>query len=423
MRPLIRQVGVLAVFASLSIAQPAPSDVSPEPIGRVESLPLPYEVHWVWVGDPLLRRSALVDVDAGEMRGIVGSGFGLPLLLQAAGRSEVLSVETHYSRGSRGTRTDALTIYDASTLAPKAEVILPPKRALGALATDLAAIGDDERFAYVFNLTPATSVTVVDLDARVVSAEIATPGCSLVYPAGARRFAMLCMDGAMLVLDLDETGKEKSRLRTDPFFDPEEDPVIEKATRIGNRWFFATFDGWLRPVLFEGEKPVFEEAWPLVTSDERAAGWKIGGEQLLAAYEPGARLYALMHEGGEWSHKQAGTEVWVYDAVKRERVQRIELVTPGLTYLGVPIRADGFLGWLIEWLGNSAMQEVPELGIGSIVVTQDASPLLVTVGSFSGGIATYDALSGVFVRRVYSGNMTNAVLVPPLRARGAVAAR
>jgi methylamine dehydrogenase heavy chain len=33
----------------------------------------------------------------------------------------------------------------------------------------------------------------------------------------------------------------------------------------------------------------------------------------------------LMHEGGPWTHKQAGEEVWVYDAASGRRVQRVPL--------------------------------------------------------------------------------------------------
>ena len=36
-----------------------------------------------------------------------------------------------------------------------------------------------------------------------------------------------------------------------------------------------------------------------------------------------------MHQGGEWTHKAFGTEVWVYDTAKKSRVSRIKLTTPG----------------------------------------------------------------------------------------------
>ena len=54
----------------------------------------------------------------------------------------------------------------------------------------------------MFNATPAQSLSIVDLQAQQTTAELQTPGCSLVYPAGARRFFMLCADGAALVVTL-----------------------------------------------------------------------------------------------------------------------------------------------------------------------------------------------------------------------------
>jgi methylamine dehydrogenase heavy chain len=32
-----------------------------------------------------------------------------------------------------------------------------------------------------------------------------------------------------------------------------------------------------------------------------------------------------MHEGGIWTHKQAGEEVWVFDATSHERLARVPL--------------------------------------------------------------------------------------------------
>ena len=48
-----------------------------------------------------------------------------------------------------------------------------------------------------------------------------------------------------------------------------------------------------------------------------------------------------------------------------------------------------------------------------VAVTQDAEPLLVTASGFSGGLALYDARTGEFLRRVYSGNLTTVALQAP----------
>ena len=393
----------------------ASGELPVEATGRVETVALPYPPHWVFVGDAVARRTALVDVDDGRLVGMLDSGWGLPQTLHPASRPEVYVVETHYSRGSRGERTDVLTVYDAGTLAPVAEVVIPPKRALSATPVAHAALSDDDRFAAVFNLTPAASLSIVDVEQRRFVTEIATPGCSLVYPAGPRRFAMLCMNGALLQVTLDENGREASKLRTATFFDPESDPVTEKAARWGDRWLFVSFDGWIHPVRFDGDEPVFEERWSLVSEAERGDRWKIGGSQHLAVHEPTGRAFALMHQGGPDTHKTAGTEVWVYQLAERSRLQRIELESPGFTYLGVPIEAGPRWSWLMNWLSNRVMRSVPELGVDAIAVTQDDAPRLATTGFFSGGVASYDALTGEFLGRVFTGNMTNVVLNAPFR--------
>ena len=406
-------VRLLGLALALLAAAPARAEVPIEQIGRVETVPVPHRPHWLWIGDAVMRRSALVDVDDGRLLGMISTGWGLPTALFAAGRPEIYVAETYYSRGSRGERSDVLTIYDAASLAPVAEVALPPKRAISATPVAHAALSDDERFAAVFNLTPATSLSIVDLEKRRFAGEIATPGCGLVYGAGARRFASLCMDGALLTVTLDEAGAEAAKVRSTPFFDAEADPVTEKAVRWGDRWLFVSFAGRIHPVDVSGAEPRFEAPWSLFDEADRADSWRIGGSQHLAVHQATGRLYALVHQGGPDTHKQPGSEVWVYDLATRSRLQRIELRSPGFTYLGVPLDPGPRWGWMLDWITGWVLSSVPEMGISAIAVTQDGAPRLATVGVFSGGVARYDALTGEFLGRVYSGNMTNIVLQAP----------
>jgi len=405
--------------AALLLALGVRAEVPIETTGRVATLPLPHGRHWIFVGDALGHRTSVVVLDDGRMLGTLDNGFGIPQTLHPGSRSEIYVVETHYSRGSRGERTDVLTGYDAATLVPSFEVVIPPKRAISATLVAHTALSDDDRFAYVFNLTPATSVSIVDLVERRFVEEVTTPGCSLVYPVDDRRFAMLCMDGAMLVLRVDDAGHVVDKVRSAIFFDSEADPVTEKAVRWQGRWLFPSFEGWIHPVAFDERGPVFEERWSLVSDAERADDWRIGGYQQLAVHAGSSRMFALMHQGGPDTHKHPGTEVWVYDLASRERIQRIELVNPGFTYLGVPIEGGDTWGWLVDWIGNRVMASVPELGIENIAVTQDDAPRLATSGQFSGGIAVYDALEGSFLGRVFSGNMTNVVIQAPRPAGSA----
>jgi methylamine dehydrogenase heavy chain len=304
-----------------------------------------------------------------------------------------------------------LTVYDPTTLAPGAEIVLPPKRAIVSFAGAVSGLTDDERFALVWNLTPATSVTVVDLDARAVVGVIETPGCSLVYPAGARRFAQLCMNGSLQVVALDDAGHEAARQRLPAFFDPESDPVMEKGVRVGARWLFPSFEGVLHEVDLSAAEPAFDH-WPLVSDADRAAGWRVGGVQPVAAHAGLGRLYVLAHEGGPGSHKEPGTELWVYDLAARERVQRIVLENQGFTFLSFPLVPPSDLASPLAALMRWGLDQV-SAGIAEVAVTQDASPILVTGGGFSGGLALYDATSGEFLRRVYTGNATNLGIRTP----------
>jgi methylamine dehydrogenase heavy chain len=392
------------------VAPPGAADLAPEPLGEVETLPAPGP-HWVWASDAVTERIGLVDLESGELRGVVDGGWGLTVGLFAADGS-LFVPETHYSRGSRGRRTDVVTFYDRTRLTPEDEVLIPAKRAFNALPVGNAALSDDDRFAAVFNMTPATSISIVDLERRRFAGEVETPGCSLVYGAGARRFLMLCAAGRALLIELDDQGNAIRKIRSDAFFDPDSDPVTEKAVRRGDTWYFASFEGLVHEVDVSGPVPAFREPWSLVSDAERDEDWRIGGRQLLAVHRTTGRLYALMHQGPPDSHKEGGSEAWVYDLETRERVQRIALRNPGLTYLGVPMEFGQDWIWPFNRLYDWVLSAVP-LGTSCIAVTQDDAPLLVTGSEFSGSLALYDARSGEFLRRTATGNMTTLALSAP----------
>ena len=408
-----RTIGLLAIVVCASVLfapAPARADLAAEPIGRVEPLLAPGP-HSVWVSDGVNERIALVDLDTDDMRGMVDGGWGITAgVFTADGR--IWIPETHYSRGSRGQRSDVVTVYGPGSLTPEGEVPIPAKRAINVLPVGNAALSDDDRFLAIFNMTPATSLSIVDLKRRSFAGEIETPGCSLVYGAGARRFLMFCGDGAALWVELDDEGNAIRKIRSERFFDPQVDPVMEKGVRRGATWYFPSFEGLIHEVDVSGPVPTFSEPWSLVSDGERAAEWRIGGRMPLAVHRSSGRLYALMHQGGPHSHKDPGREAWVYDLERRERVDTIELRNPGLTYLGVSMEfGQGWL-WPFSRLYDWALSMTP-LGVASLAVTQDDAPLLVTGSEFSGSLAIYDARSGQYLRRVITGNMTNLGIQAP----------
>ncbi len=155
-----------------------------EPVGKVRTLPERPGAHWFWLSDIIMHRTSLFDGDTGEQLGTITSGTpGVGFVISplfSPDRREIYLAETYYSRGVRGERTDVVTVYDARTLEPLEEIGIPPKRAEYFPGNAANALSDDGRFMAIFNLTPVTSLTVVDVRARRFPRENQTPACTLV---------------------------------------------------------------------------------------------------------------------------------------------------------------------------------------------------------------------------------------------------
>lgn len=345
-------------------------------------LPATASPHWVWVNDIVFHhmadgKSFLLDGDSGKMLGMLNTGFGPNGVVLSRTRPLIYSPEVYFSRGTRGTRTDVVTIYDGHKLAPVAEVEVPVKRASSMPMLANARLTDDDRFLLVYNFTPAQSVSVTDTTSRKFVGEVETAGCALVYPTGPRGFFSLCSDGSALQIQLDDQGQLVSKKRSARLFDPERDPVTEKAVRDGNTWLFVTFGGSVVPIDVSGEVPKAGATWSLLDAAAKQQSWLPGGMQHLALHDASARLYSLMHVGGADSHKDPGTEVWVYDLAKHQRTQRIELTAPAT----------------------------------SIAVTRDARPLLFAIFIGAQTVEVYDARSGAHLRSIKEVGFTPSTLV------------
>jgi len=373
-----------ALACAIALAPPARAELAPETATTVRLDAAARGPHAVWVGDIafgslVAGKASLFDADSGRMLGMLSTGyFFIDLDLPRDGR-EIYAVETYFSRGTRGTRSDVVSIYDPAELRAVGEVPLPPKRATNLPFRANSALTDDARFLLIYNYAPGTSVSVVDVGARRFVGEIETEGCALVYPSGPRRFHMLCGDGALLTVRLDDDGRALSKERSAPFFEPRKDPVTEKAVRVGSRWLFATFEGWLHEVDVSGDEPRFSAPWSLFDEADRAGRWRIGGLQHLAVHAPSGRLYSLVHQGGPGSHKDPGRDVFVYDLGARRRVQRIALAQPA----------------------------------GALLVTPDAKPLLLAAFLESRDLEVYDATSGTHLRTIPEVGETPTLLQSP----------
>jgi methylamine dehydrogenase heavy chain len=406
---LATTTGIAAEFESVG-------DSGGEPVGTVRTLPTPPRPHWFWLSDILLHRTALFDADSGDLLGVItsgapGVGFVISPLFSPDHR-EIYLAETYYSRGVRGDRTDVVTVYDATTLLPLSEIPIPARRAEYFPGNAANALSDDGRFLAVFNLTPVTSLSIVDVRERRFTTEVPTPGCSLVYGAGPRRFLMLCANGGALVVTLDEPGQTAGVERVEPFFDAQKDPLTEKAVRRGAEWLFVTFDATVQPVDVGGPQVRAGERWPLFDDADRKASWRIGGAQHLAVHGPSGRLYALVHQGGPDTHKDPGKEVWVYDLATRKRTQRIPTLNPLVSFVDQQMVASGSgaLGRTSRWLLE---QITPHPGVDRILVTQDPQPVLVVGASMPPTVTVHDAMTGAVVRELSEVGLAGSLFFAP----------
>ncbi|MCK8657033.1 amine dehydrogenase large subunit [Pseudomonas umsongensis] len=309
----------------------ARADLPADTIGQT-TLAFPAEPHRAFVVDVefesfVAGRITVVDPDQKRVLGMVPTGFAAPSTLSHDGKL-IYSADIWYSRGTRGTRTDVLTAWDSSTLSPAWEVLIPNKRAESLTQRYGLKTSGDDRFVYVYNFTPSTSVTVVDTQSKAVASEISIPGCVLNYPVGKRRFASLCGDGSLQVVTLNDQGQETARNRT-PFFDPNAQKLVERAVNVGDTYYFTTTTGTVRAVDFSGDTPKILPSWSLVTEEEKKAGWAPGGWQLMAVAPKLNRLYVLMHDAHEpMKWEDPSTFIWAFDLKTQKKVATLEAPAP-----------------------------------------------------------------------------------------------
>lgn len=356
----------------------------PGPEASVESVPQPIPPHWIWVNDFVFPhmvsgKALLVDGDRGRFIGQLDTGFGSMRVVPSPDGRVIYSPETYFSRGTRGERTDVVTLYDPAHLSVIGEISVPPKRSSNMPMLSNAQLTDDGRFLMIYNFTPAQSITVVDTQTRKFVGEVETGGCALIYPTGVRSFFSICADGAVLHTVLDDAGKVKSSDRSDPIFDVDHDPVTEKGVRVGDTWYFVSFAGTMYPVKLDKGALKLQKTWSLLTPADKSGNWRPGGLQQLAVHTATNRLYSIMHQGPLETHKDPGREVWVYDLAHQSRVQKM------------PLQHD----------------------TGSIQVSRDAQPLMFSIFIDSNVLDVYDALSGKFLRSVNDIGTTPTVLVNP----------
>ncbi len=342
----------VAIFASALTISAAFAELPVEPTPAVRTLPADYPDSFVYVVDGNFfgmesGKVVLVDVgdEADHHRGAVGAAqFGY--FTAAKARPELYVAETFYERGHRGERTDVLTIYDKATLNVVGEVVLPGgKRAQTLTERGAFQLSADERFAYVYNFTPASSVTVVDLVKRRVAGDVDIPGCTHAFALKEGGFASLCGNGGIVSTKLDANGKQIGQTMSAPFNDIDNEPMFTRPAVIDGVAYFPTYHGKIQEIDLNGAEAAVGGVWPIEAAvaeapkkkkwtdripgfgakDRSGEKWLPSGWQLATSDDAG-NLYILMRQTETIDdHDTGGNEVWVINPKSRKVLRRIKL--------------------------------------------------------------------------------------------------
>jgi methylamine dehydrogenase heavy chain len=314
-------MGFSRLLAGLLIAPWCLAQIEPEAVGTSQlGQPQPT---WFIARDGL-GPAYVFDAATGEMQGLLSLSPYTPAAEVNRARGEIYAAESYYSRATRGERTDVVTIYDMSTLAARSEIKVPNKIASLPFRQYIGLLDDGKHLA-VFNMTPAQSVTLVNVASEEFVGEISTPGCALIMPVANRSFLQICGDGTLQLLRFDRQGQEAERLRSSVFFDIRQDPVFDKPVATVDGWLLTSYLGQVREVSVEGDDIVLSDPWSLLSDEELAAGWRPGGGQLVSYHQGLDLLFVLMNPQGEFAHDSSGTEIWVYNRGSQRRVQRVPI--------------------------------------------------------------------------------------------------
>jgi methylamine dehydrogenase heavy chain len=337
-----RWVALGAPVVGLAAAQAAGTVWAQLPNETVTTVPAITAKNRIYVLDIAINhiqdgKLHVVDGDKLSFLGGLGTGF-TGQTIQSNDGKELIVVTGYLSRGQRGDRADIVEVWDADTLTFKYEIPIVDKRAMALNYEGLVRLSADGRWLFVQNATPATSVTVVDMQAKKAVGEISMPGCWGVYPAqsNSSRFAALCGDGTIASVTLDDSGNVGSRTTTGKVFDPDADAWFMSGEQEGDRYHFVSFKGNLTTINVGGDTAAVESTWSLVPPADRKKNWRPGGYQPIAVHD--GRAYVAMHpDGAEGSHKNPAAEVWAYDLAKKKRVARM----PGRNAIALETSSDG----------------------------------------------------------------------------------
>ena len=320
---------ILAVVASLALSGAANAQWD-SVVGDVGILE---EMNHHWVAANRGNTVYLVNAQTGKVGGSLAVSNFTPALAPHMDAGRIYTYGSYYSRGLYGDRTDLVMVYDAQTASPIAELELPQMPAGIGHPGMMGLINN--KFVGIWNISPATSVTGVNVENLSVVGEVAMPSCSGIYPQG-QGWISVCGDGTALYVELSDSGEVTRRIQSSPFFDVFDDFIFDYSVPAADGWMFVSVDGLLRKVTLNGNALEVSEPFDINPDTNGTADingvafpnddhWRIVGNQPFAWHDSEALLATVMRDGGgrEYFDKY-GSEIWVFNMHTGNRGVRIE---------------------------------------------------------------------------------------------------
>ena len=278
-----------------------------------------------------MQGTTIFDAQTGVMQGMVDTSRNADLAIDPKGRRYYVS-ETIWSLGNRGIKQNLVAIYDSASLKLLTQIKIPGRMAMIGRKHNFV-LSADGTTGFIFDMTPATSVNVIDLVHDRFVKNIEMPGCATLIPNKTVGFSALCSDGSMATVDA-RLGKIS---RSPAFFSATGDPIFDNYNydEASETAVFVSYTG-LITTAHMGAAPTISEPFSL----QAAAGYRPattkpldlayypGGDQPSAWHAASGRLFVLVHPGEYWSHTSPGTQLWVLDLAARKVVKRIPLGEP-----------------------------------------------------------------------------------------------
>lgn len=326
---MIKKISVLTCSAMLAAQVAAPASVLAQDVAfvpetvtakeRVDPGPKVFVNVQNWDGGPSVVRfystadlSVVGTADAGSQSHFAISGDGKTVYIASG----------YYSRLSSGTGEHVVRVFDVDTASLVKEIQLPVKVSQYTDDVSLMQLSADEKYLYIQNATPATSVTVVDLQQGKVVQEVPSPGCFGIYPTlEGHGYSTICGDGSFATMTLSADGTGFASKKSAPIFDPEADPIYLSFDRAGSDLLFISYKGVVHRL--SDSDGVIKTVATTPIAEGVAGDWGTSGYTVVSYNEPNGVLFVPMASGRhDGSHYHAAEEIWAYDLHNRKLLYR-----------------------------------------------------------------------------------------------------